>query len=608
MNPTTPEEALKKVFGFPAFREPQEQIIDCVMHGRDVLVVMPTGSGKSLCYQIPAMLRPGTGVVVSPLIALMDDQVVGLRQLGVRAAALHSGLEGDESRTVWQELLGQELDLLYVSPEGLLAQGFLDQLEAVGVNLFAIDEAHCVSMWGHDFRPEYLGLAVLRERFPGIPRLALTATADPPTRREILEKLHLNGARSFLTSFDRPNIRYRVYPKQNPHQQLLRLLRREHAGESGIVYRFSRKKVEATATMLQDEGFRALPYHAGLSSEVRRKAQRSFVTDEIEIIVATVAFGMGIDKPDVRFVVHLDPPKSLESYYQETGRAGRDGLPATAAMFYGLQDIALLGQLLRSNDSSDERRRIEHFKLNSLLGFCETTRCRRQVLLSYFGEDRAAGSDNCGNCDTCLEPVESWDGTREAQMVLSAVYRTGERFGQGHVIDVLLGTTTSKVTSWNHDQLSTFGVGRDLDRRTWQSVIRQLVAAGILTIDIDGYGGLRLGADAKKILRGETQIDFRRDPLAAKKPAKKPSKKKTAAALESPGDQELFETLRALRLKLARAQGVPPYVVFSDRTLIEMAAMRPRTRAEFETVHGVGAAKLERYAEVFLGVIARYAE
>ncbi len=579
------------------------------MKGQDGLVVMPTGSGKSLCYQIPSMLRPGTGVVVSPLIALMDDQVVALRQLGVRAAALHSGLDGEESRAVWRDLHGKQLDLLYVAPERLLARGFLDQLEEVGVNLFAIDEAHCVSMWGHDFRPEYLGLAVLAERFPGIPRLALTATADPPTRREIVKKLRLNGARSFLTSFDRPNIRYRVYPKQSPHQQLLRLLRRDHLGESGIVYRFSRKKVEATASMLEKEGFRALPYHAGLSSDVRRRAQRSFVTDEIEIIVATVAFGMGIDKPDVRFVFHLDPPKSIESYYQETGRAGRDGLPATAVMLYGLQDIALLGQLLRSNDSSDERRRIEHLKLTSLLGFCETTRCRRRVLLDYFGETNgsagsagSAGSEGCANCDTCLEPVESWDGTREAQMALSAVYRTGERFGQGHVIDVLLGKDTSKISSWNHDRLSTFGVGRDLDRRTWQSVIRQLVAAGILIVDMDGYGGLRLGAGAKKVLRGETQIDFRRDP----RPATKPSRKKGIVALENPEDRELFEALRALRLELAREQGVPPYVVFSDRTLIEMAAAKPRDETEFEALHGVGAAKLERYAEVFLAKVASY--
>jgi ATP-dependent DNA helicase RecQ len=592
----TPRGLLEEVFGFSDFRTPQEEIIDRVMGGDDALVVMPTGSGKSLCFQIPAILRSGLGIVVSPLIALMDDQVTALRQLGVRAAALHSGLERDESERVWRSLREGELDLLYVSPERLLVPGFLDTLGALHVSLFAIDEAHCVSMWGHDFRPEYLGLAVLAERFPGVPRLALTATADPPTRKEIVGKLRIDGAASFVTSFDRPNIRYQVYPKESPHQQLMRLLK-SRDGESGIVYRFSRKKVEQTAAKLRAEGLRALPYHAGLEAETRRETQRRFVNDEVDIIVATVAFGMGIDKPDVRFVVHLDPPKSLESYYQETGRAGRDGLPAAAVMFYGLQDMALLAQLLRSSDSSEERQRIEHLKLARLFGFCETTRCRRQVLLEYFGEDLPV---SCENCDTCLEPVEEWNGTTEAQMVLSAVARTGQRFGQGHVIDVLLGNTTPRTASWSHDQLPTFGVGKHLDKRTWRSVVRQLVAARFLTVDFDGYGALKLGRDAVELLRGETSIAFRRDRRAPRRARKM----KAPSELENSRDRDLFESLRQLRLELARAQGVPPYVVFSDRTLIEMAGSRPNSEEELRRVHGVGDAKLARYGKVFLQRIA----
>jgi len=603
MEHVTPRDLLHRVFGFESFRDGQEEIIDRLMAGRDAVVVMPTGSGKSLCFQIPAILRPGTGVVVSPLIALMDDQVIALEQLGVRAASLHSGLMGGEAAEVWSRLRGNDLDLLYVSPERLLSNGFLDRLEEIGVCLFAIDEAHCVSMWGHDFRREYLQLAVLGERFPDVPRVALTATADSPTRREIGERLEMPEARLFLSSFDRPNIRYRVYPKSSPRQQFLKMLRDEHDEDSGIVYCLSRKKTEQTAEWLRDEGYNAAAYHAGMASETRRETQRRFVRDEVRIIVATVAFGMGIDKPDVRFVAHLDLPKSVEAYYQETGRGGRDGLPATAFMLYGLQDIALLRQFIEGGDADDERKRVEHIKLNALLGFCETTRCRRQVLLEFFGERLA---EPCGNCGTCLEPTETWDGTEAAQKVLSAVYRTGQRFGGAHVIDVLLGDETDKVERFGHHRLPTFGVGADLDRRTWQSVIRQLVAAGLLVVDIEGYGGLRLGPDARDVLNGDRSLELRRDPRPA--PKKRATRKSRAviAELERPEDLELFERLRSKRTELARAQSVPPYVIFSDRSLIEMAALRPTDLAAMEAVHGVGEVKLQRYGRTFVEIIANF--
>ncbi|MDX1643876.1 MAG: DNA helicase RecQ, partial [Thermoanaerobaculia bacterium] len=564
---------------------------------------MPTGSGKSLCFQIPAMLREGTGVVVSPLIALMDDQVLSLEQLGVAAASLHSNLTDDETRAVWRRLEEGRLDLLYVSPERLLVDGFLDRLAELGVALFAIDEAHCVSMWGHDFRPEYLELAILAERFPDVPRIALTATADPPTRREIPTRLALRDPEIFLSSFDRPNIRYRVYPKSSPRQQLLRLLGDEHADDSGIVYCLSRKSTERTAEWLGERGFDALPYHAGLDAGLRRETQRRFVADEVPIVVATVAFGMGIDKPDVRFVAHLDLPKSFEAYYQETGRAGRDGLPATAFLLYGLQDIGLLRRFIEESESPDERKRVEHLKLNALLGYCETTRCRRQVLLEYFGEELG---EPCGNCDTCLEPIDTWDGTEAAQKVLSAVYRTGQRFGQGHVIDVLLGESTAKVERFGHHELPTFGVGTELDRRAWRSVVRQLVASGHLRVDIEGYGGLRLGDGARAVLRGEEELPLRREP-ERKRSQKKAKRSAVAASLESTADRDLFDALRAKRLELARAQGVPPYVVFSDRSLVEMAVARPADLASMEEIHGVGEVKLDRYGPTFLEVIASHA-
>ncbi|MEZ5064265.1 MAG: DNA helicase RecQ [bacterium] len=600
-----PGTLLHDVFGFAGFRGEQEAIVSHVVAGGDALVLMPTGSGKSLCYQLPALVRDGVAIVVSPLIALMEDQVMALRQLGIRAAYLNSSLEADEQRRVRREVAAGEIDLLYVAPERLLMDSFLDFLGTLPLALFAIDEAHCVSQWGHDFRPEYLQLAILHERWPEIPRIALTATADPPTRREIVAKLALEDARQFIAGFDRPNIRYRVVPKDSATTQLIRFLRDEHPQDSGIVYCLSRKRVEDTAAKLVAEGWNAAPYHAGLDAETRRENQRRFVRDEVDIVVATVAFGMGIDKPDVRFVYHLDPPKSLEAYYQETGRAGRDGLPANAMMTWGLADVAQLRRFITEGEASTERQRVEHHKLNALLGYCETSRCRRQVLLSYFGETDSAP---CGNCDTCLTPPETFDGTVVAQKAMSAVVRTGERFGQGHLIDVLLGNTNERITRFGHDRLPTFGVGGELDKRGWQSVFRQLVAAGLLAVDLDGYGGLSLAEEAAPVLRGERTVELRRDPHPERGAGRKRGGRSgrggsAAAGLTDEADRTLFEALRQRRLELAREANIAPFMVFPDRTLLEMVAARPTSRRELSDLHGVGQVKLDRFGEEFLGVI-----
>ncbi len=603
----TPQQLLRNVFGYETFRGAQQAIIAHVAAGGDALVLMPTGGGKSLCYQIPALLRHGVGIVVSPLIALMQDQVDALKQLGVQAAFLNSSLDADEAREVAARLLRGELKLLYVAPERLMTESFLGLLEKLqdngGLALFAIDEAHCVSQWGHDFRPEYRALTVLHERFPGLPRIALTATADAPTRREIVERLALERASQFVSSFDRPNIRYRVAQKNNARQQLQAFLETEHPNDAGIVYCLSRKKVEETAAWLKEQGWDALPYHAGLDAATRNTNQKRFLREESVIMVATVAFGMGIDKPNVRFVAHLDLPKSMEGYYQETGRAGRDGLPANAWMAYGLGDVVSMRQMLLSGDAPEERKRVELQKLDALLGFCESTACRHQTLLRYFGEEH---SGDCKQCDNCLEPVDTWDATQAAQMALSCVYRTGQRFGVAHLIDVLLGKETAKVEQFSHRQLSTFGIGKELAQQQWSSVYRQLVAAGLLNVDMEAYGGLKLTEAARPVLRGEQSVCLRRDvsPVKRGRATKAERDARRRQPFAGANEDPLWQALKAKRLELAREQGVPPYVIFHDSTLLEILNLRPRTTVGFGKISGVGQAKLSRYADHFLEVIA----
>jgi ATP-dependent DNA helicase RecQ len=595
-----PRHVLRTVFGFPEFRGAQEEIVRHVIAGGDALVLMPTGAGKSLCYQVPAMCRPGVGVVVSPLIALMQDQVLALRQVGARAAFLNSSLSPGDARAVERDVARGALDLVYVAPERLLMPAFQALLQQTPLALFAIDEAHCVSQWGHDFRPEYMQLSVLAEKFPGVPRVALTATADGPTRREIADRLALRSARVFATGFDRPNIRYRVVVKQNAVAQLSAFLDAEHDGDAGIVYCLSRANVEEVARRLAGTGRVALPYHAGLDARTRERHQTRFVHEEGVIVVATVAFGMGIDKPNVRFVAHVDLPKSLEQYYQETGRAGRDGLPADAWLAYGLTDVVALRQMLLASDADEAHKRIENHRLEAMLGFCETTACRRGVLLAHFDE-RLDGP--CGNCDTCLEPVATWDGTREAQMALSCVYRTGQRFGAGHLVDVLVGKRTEKVARFGHDRVSTFGIGGELSSGAWRSVYRQLVAAGLLAVDIEGHGGLHLTPESRAVLKGSRPVRLRHDPAATAGGRRARDRRGAARGADRAPDSALWEALRARRLTLAREQGVPPYVIFHDSTLLEMAQRRPRRLDDLALIPGVGEAKLARYGAAFLEVL-----
>ena len=596
-------EILQSVFGYGAFRRGQAAIIDRVAAGGDALVLMPTGGGKSLCYQIPALLREGVGIVVSPLIALMKDQVDALRQAGVRAAYLNSTLTPSEAAEVERDMRQGALDLVYVAPERLVTPRCLELLARCRIAIFAIDEAHCVSQWGHDFRPEYLQLRVLHDHFPKVPRIALTATADGPTQRDIIERLVLGDAEIFAASFDRPNIRYRVVPKAEAKSQLLAFLEAEHPSDAGIVYCLSRRRVEEVAAWLSAKGRVALPYHAGLDPAVRERNQDRFLKEEGIVIVATVAFGMGIDKPNVRFVVHLDAPKSLEAYYQETGRAGRDGLPANAWMTYGMADVTTLLALLDGAKLEERQRRIERHKLNALLGYCETATCRRQVLLGYFGE---RDHPPCGNCDNCLHPARVWDGLVTAQKALSAAIRTGQRFGVAHLVDVLRGQLTERVRQLGHHRLKTFGVGSDLGRKEWQSVFRQLVAQGHLEVDVEGHGGLRLGETGPAVLRGEAPVALRSDASELKSGRRRDGPRNDAAPARSlaAGDEPLFQALRARRLDLAREQGVPPYVIFHDATLLEMVRRKPTDLAAMGEIPGVGRNKLNRYGATFLAAIA----
>ncbi|CAM3304780.1 DNA helicase RecQ [Thalassospira profundimaris] len=594
-----PIDVLQEVFGYDSFRGQQAEIIDHVIAGNDALVLMPTGGGKSLCYQVPALCRPGTAVVVSPLIALMKDQVDALNQLGVKAAFINSTLAPDAAREIETRAVDGDIDLLYVAPERFASDRFLNLLDRISISLFAIDEAHCVSQWGHDFRPEYRRLDLLPTRFAHVPRIALTATADTPTRKDIAENLHLTDAQCFITGFDRPNITYRIETKGNAKQRLLSFLNREHAEDAGIVYCLSRRKTEDVAQWLSENGRPALPYHAGLAQETRQLHQDRFLREDGLIICATVAFGMGIDKPNVRFVAHLNLPKSMEAYYQETGRAGRDGLPANAWMNYDLSDIVSIRSMVAGSDAPEAQKRIESRKLDALVGLAETTRCRRQVILSYFGEDR---HEPCGNCDTCLEPVDTWDATQASRKALSAVYRTGQRFGPAHVIEVLMGRKTEKIRQNGHDKLSVYAIGKDIAQPQWRSVFRQLLAMGYLEVDVEGHGGVYLTEESRPVLRGEKVVEMRKDPGESKRAMTK-RLRDFDTEFENEQDRDLWERLRTLRRELATSQNVPPYVIFSDRTLWEMVRFKPRTLEDMASINGVGVKKLDQYGLAFLDVM-----
>ena len=596
----TPQQLLHSLFGYEDFRGQQLDVIQHVIDGGDALVLMPTGGGKSICYQIPAMLRDSAGVVISPLIALMQDQVSSMQQLGVNAQALHSGIDWQLQNQIQQQALNGDLDLLYISPERLMTEACMTLLRSCKIALFAIDEAHCVSQWGHDFRPEYLQLECLQQNFPHVPRMALTATADRPTQQEMVKRLGLNLAQKYISSFDRPNICYRIMQKQKGKQQLLDFVQLQHQGNAGIVYCMSRKKVDETALWLVDQGIAALPYHAGLGAEKRAYNQHRFLNEEGLVMVATIAFGMGIDKPNVRFVAHLDLPKSIESYYQETGRAGRDGLPADAWMVYGLQDVMWLRQRLEQTDMDASIKRSEQSKLDAMLGLCEITHCRRQAILSYFNEDAASG---CGNCDNCLEPVATFDGTEVARKALSCIYRSGQRYGVAHLIDILMGKPTDKIKTAGHDKISTFALGQELDQKQWRSVYRQLLALGLVSSDPENYGGLRLLPNCRPLLKGDAQLQLRLD----RKVSIKTPKASKARLQIADDDMDLWQLLRELRMALAQDQKVPPYVIFSDSSLLEMLHTKPQSLLQMSHINGVGEKKLDRYGDDFLALIQQHA-
>ena len=591
------QDILQSVFGFQSFRPPQDQIINSVIAGDDAMVIMPTGGGKSLCYQIPSLVREGCGVVVSPLIALMQDQVSALKLLGVRAAFLNSTLDPSEAAEIESDLRNGTLDLLYIAPERLNQNRTIALLQSATISLFAIDEAHCVSQWGHDFRADYLQLSMLAELFPEVPRIALTATADERTRGEIINRLGLEHGGHFIAGFDRPNIRYRIALKHNAKTQLLKFLKEEHPRDAGIVYCLSRKKTEEIAHWLTLQGFNALPYHAGLPTQTRATNQARFLREEGVIVVATIAFGMGIDKPDVRFVAHLDLPKTVESYYQETGRAGRDGMPADAWMVYGLQDVIKLRQMMSTSEGSEEHKRAEQHRLNAMLGFCEITSCRRQALLAYFDDHMP---NPCGNCDTCLEPADTWDGTESARMALSTAYLTGQRFGVNHLIDVLRGSEGEKIFQFEHHTISVYGIGKALSNDQWRSVFRQLVARGLLSVDLERFGALRLEERCRPLLRGEETIELRRDLK------QKTTKRQTRSPLPNDIDVTLWEALRDCRRGFAEEQNVPPYVIFHDSTLQEMCVSLPSSLERLAEISGVGERKLEKYGPAFIGVINQH--
>lgn len=599
MKNKTPQAILNSIFGYPEFRGHQQAVIDTLVDGKDALVIMPTGGGKSLCYQIPSLVRSGVGIVISPLIALMHDQVSALMGLGVKAAFLNSSLSASEAAQVKSLLVNGELKMLYVAPERLMMPQFLELLDTVDIALFAIDEAHCVSQWGHDFRPEYLKLDILAESFPKIPRIALTATADKTTRDEIQKRLKLEKAKTFIAGFDRPNIHYRIAEKHSPKKQLLQFLK-ENEDEAGIVYCLSRKAVEETALWLKSEGFNAYAYHAGMNSDVRKSNQDKFILQDGVIMVATVAFGMGIDKPNVRFVAHLDMPKSIETYYQETGRAGRDGLPAIAWMAYGLKDVVIHRHMIDKEESSEKH--IAMRKLDAMLGLCETTTCRRQVLLRYFGDVHDGG---CNNCDTCIDPVHVLDGSVAAQKMLSCVARTGERFGAGHIIDVLVGKKTDKVTRFGHDRLSVFGIGTEFSAKEWRSAITQMIAMGIVNVDIAGYGALCLNQYSRPVLKGERKISLRktRKDTAEKKRALKEAAKSSSTISTADVNTDLLKEMKILRLKLSRELNIAPYVIFHDRTLIEIAKDPPHNVDDLTKFHGFGEHKLKKYGQALFDVI-----